>query len=151
MRRHAAWVLCIPLLLVAWASAWADDGPGSTASFDVPMSCAALALIRGADYPEAVDGYDDDHLPGTFEEAERAALRLMWRHRQSFAEQAAAAGFAELYGRPPAGEELSNERARWVHILMDYPEPLHAAIAATCAALFDVADRSCPTPSGAQP
>ena len=52
----------------------ADHNLGARARFHVPMSCAALALIRGADYPEVVRVYDEGHKPRTFAEADRAAL-----------------------------------------------------------------------------
>lgn len=63
----------------------------------------------------------------------------------------AARAFTELYGRPPTEQELGNERSRWVQTLMSYPEPLREAIATNCEALYEVADRSCPTPPGVEP
>ena len=90
------------------------------------------------------------HEPRSFEEADRAALGLLWRHRRDFAEEVAVAAFRELFDRPPTDEELSDERSRWVRTLMSYPEPLRQAVAANCEALYEVADRSCPTPRGAQ-
>ena len=115
------------------------------------MSCAALALIRGADYPEAICVYDEGHEPRSFAEADRAALGLLWRHRQSFAEDVAARAFRELFGEPPTADELRAQRSSWVHKLMSYPEPLRAAIAMNCEVLFEVADRSCPMPRGVEP
>ena len=115
------------------------------------MSCAALALIRGADYPDAVRVYDEGQEPRSHAEAERAALGLLWRHRQSFAEDVAVQAFSELFGKPPTADELRNERSRWVHKVMSYPEPLREAIVTNCEALYEVADRSCPTPGGVQP
>jgi hypothetical protein len=108
------------------------------------MSCAALALIRSADYPEAVRVYDEGHEPQSFEEADRAGLGLLWRHRRTFAEEVAVSAFAELYDHPPTDEELSDERSRWVRTLMSYPEPIREAIHANCEALYEEADRSCP-------
>jgi hypothetical protein len=110
------------------------------------MSCAALALIRGADYPEAIRVYDEGQEPRSHAEAERAALGLLWRHREQFAEDLAAQAVAELFGKPPTPDELRNERSRWVHKLMSYPEPLRKAVVMNCEALFEVADRSCPMP-----
>jgi hypothetical protein len=112
------------------------------------MSCAALALIRSADYPEAVWVYDEGHEPRSFEEADHAALGLLWRHRRTFAEGEAIGAFAELHGRPPTDEELSDARSRWVRMLMSEPEPLREAIEDSCEALFEIADRSCPTRRG---
>jgi hypothetical protein len=60
----------------------------------------------------------------------------------------AAQAFTKLFGRPPTADVLRNERSRWVHKLMSYPEPLREAVATNCEALFEVADRSCPTPPG---
>jgi hypothetical protein len=65
------------LLLSADALAQAEDTLGHRARFGVPMSCAALALISGADYPEAIRVYDEGHEPRSFDEADRAALGLL--------------------------------------------------------------------------
>jgi hypothetical protein len=142
--RHtfASWALCLPLLLSPVLQA--EDTLGQQARFGVPMSCAALALIRSADYPESVWVYDEGREPRSFEEADGAALGLFWRHRRTFAEQVASSAFAELHGRPPTDEELSDERSRWVRKLMSYPEPIRQAIQANCEALYELADRSCP-------
>ena len=75
----AYWALCLPLALSPMVQA--DDSLGQRTRFGVPMSCAAFALIRSADYPEAVRVYDERHEPRSFEEADRAALGLLWRHR----------------------------------------------------------------------
>ena len=115
------------------------------------MSCAAIALIRGADYPEAVRVYDEGQEPRSHAEADRSALGLLWRHRQQFAEDVAARAFAELFGKQATEEELGVERTRWVHALMSYPEPLREAVAMNSEALSEVADRSCPTPRGVEP
>jgi len=47
-----------------------------------------------------------------------------------------------------ADEELSDVRSRWVRTLMSYPKPLREAVEDNCEALFEIADRSCPTPRG---
>ena len=151
IRSSTAAVLCIPLLLLACSWAQAQDTLGQRARFGVPMSCAALALILGADYPEVVRVYDEGHEPRSFAEADRAGLGLMWRHREQFAEDVAVQAFTELFGRPPTDDELRAERSRWVHQLMSYPEPLREAVAMNCEALFELADRSCPTPPGMEP
>ena len=140
----ACWALCLPLALAPMVQA--DDSLGQRTRFGVPMSCAAFALIRSADYPEAVRVYDERHEPRSFEEADRAALGLLWRHRHAFAEEVAATAFRELFGHSPTEEELSDERSRWVRTLMSNPE----AVGANCEALYEVADRSCPTPRSGQ-
>jgi hypothetical protein len=150
-RCSTAAVLFVLLLLLGWSSVRADHNLGARARFHVPMSCAALALIRGADYPEVVRVYDEGHKPRTFAEADRAALGLLWRHRQQFAEDVAVLAFNELYGRPPTDDKLRAERSKWVHKLMSYPKLLREAVVMNCEALFEVADRSCPTPRGVQP
>ena len=61
----------------------------AAARYHVPMSCTALALIPGADYPEVARVYDEGHEPRDFAEADRAGLGLLWRHRQQFAEDVA--------------------------------------------------------------
>jgi hypothetical protein len=60
------------------------------------MSCAAVALIRGADYPKVVRVCGEGHGPRSHAEADRAALGLLWRHREQFAENVAVSNFAEL-------------------------------------------------------
>ena len=55
-RRSAACALGIALLMVASLPVPAQEQLGAAARFHVPMSCAALALILGADYPEVVRG-----------------------------------------------------------------------------------------------
>ena len=138
----AYWALCLPLALAPMVQA--DDSLGQRTRFGVPMSCAAFALIRSADYPEAVRVYDERHEPRSFEEADRAALGLLWRHRRDFADEVAVAAFRELFDRPPTDAELSDERSRWVRTLMSYPEPMREAIEANCEALYEVAVRPCP-------
>jgi hypothetical protein len=135
--------VCVSLLALGSFVAQAEDSLGQQARFGVPMSCAALALIRSADYPEAARVYDEGEEPRSFEEADRAALGLLWRHRRAFAEEAAISAFAELNGRPPTDEQLSDERSRWVRTLMSYLEPIRQAIEENCEALYEVADRSC--------
>jgi len=138
-------------LLVVCSQTQAGGTLGSQAHFGVPMSCGALALIRSADYPEAVRMYDERHEPRSFEEADRAALGLLWRHRRTFAEEEAIRAFAELHERPPTDEELSDARSWWVRTLMSYPEPLREAVEDNCEALFEIADRSCPARRGVKP
>jgi len=149
--RQAACALGIALLIVASPPVSAQDQLGVAARFHVPMSCAASALTYGAAYPEVVRVYDEGHEPRSFAEAERTALGLMWRHREEFAEDVAVRAFTELFGRRPADDELRAECSRWVHKLMGYPEPLREVVATNCEALFEVADRSCPTPRGVEP
>jgi len=149
--RRAAWALGIALLTVASPPVPAQEQLGAAARYHVPMSCVALALILGADYPEVVRVYDEGHEPRDFAEGDRAGLGLMWRHRQQFAEDVAVRAFTELYGRAPTEDELRAERTQWVHKLMSYPEPLREAVVMNCEALFEVADRSCRTPGGVQP
>jgi hypothetical protein len=134
-------MLCL-LLVLASSLAKAEDSLDHR--FGVPMFCAAFAAIRSADYPEAVRVYDDGHAPRSFEEADRATLGLLWRHRSTFAEEVAISAFEELHGRPPTDDQLSDERSRSVRALMSYPQPLREAVATNCEALFEVADRSCP-------
>jgi hypothetical protein len=136
--------------MVASLPVSAQEQLGAAARYHVPMSCAALALILGADYPEVVRVYDEGHEPRSFAEADRAGVGLMWRHRQQFGEDVAVSAFSELYGRRPSEDELRAERRKWVHKLMSYPEPLREAVVMNCEALFEVADRSCPTPRGAE-
>ncbi|MGB5736977.1 MAG: hypothetical protein WBM40_21295 [Thiohalocapsa sp.] len=116
----------------------------------MPISCAAFALIRAADYPEVVRIYDDGYEPRSFEEADRAALGLLWRHRRAFTEQEAINAFAELHGRRPTDVEVSDERSRWVRTLMSYQELQQQAVGMNCEALYEVADRSCPKLPGGQ-
>jgi hypothetical protein len=130
-------MLCL-LLVLAPSLAQAEDSLGQQARFGAPISCAALALIRSADYPEAVRVYDEGHEPRSFEEADRAALGLLWRHRRTFAEEQAISAFAKLHGRLPTDEELSDARSRWVRTLMSYPEPLREAVEGNCEALFEI-------------
>jgi len=87
--------------------------------------------------------------PRSFAEADRAGLGLLWLHRQQFVEDVAVQAFTELFGKPPAPDELRNERSRWVLKLMSYPAPLREAIATNCEPLYEVGDASCPTPPGA--
>jgi len=148
-RRHrVACALGIALLIVAPPPVSSQEQLGAAARYHVPMACTALALILGADYPEVVRVYDEGHEPRDFAEADRAGLGLLWRHRQQFAEDVAVQAFTELYGRAPTADALRNERSRWVHKLMSYPEALRAAVTQNCEALYEVADRSCPTPPG---
>jgi len=86
-----------------------------------------------------------------FAEADRAGLGLLWRHRQQFAEDVAVQAFTELYGTVPTDDELRAERSKRVHKLMSYPEPLREAVVMNCEVLYELADRSCPTPRGVQP
>jgi len=146
LTRGIAWALGIALLMVASLPVSAQEQLGAAARYHVPMSCAALALILGADYPEVVRVYDEGHEPRDFAEADRAGLGLMWRHREQFAQEVAVQAFTELYGRAPTDDELRAERSQWVHKLMSYPEPLREAVAMNCEVLYEVADRSCPTP-----
>ena len=145
MRITACTLSVPPLLFAAALSAQPIPNPQEI-RFRVPMACAADATIRAAEYPEAIRVYDDGQPPRSFEEADRAALGLLWRHRRAFAEEVAIAAFRELFGRPPTDEELSDERSRWVRTLMSNPE----AVGANCEALYEVADRSCPTPRSGQ-
>ena len=135
---------CVLGLLLVLAASLATAGDGLGQRFGVPMSCAAFAVIRSADYPEAVRVYDDGHAPRSFEEADRATLGLLWRHRRTFAEEMAISAYAQLHGRPPTEDQLRDERSRSVRALMSYPQPLREAVATNCEALFEVADRSCP-------
>jgi hypothetical protein len=144
--------LCLAFTLVVWLSgpAWAsspaqaDDNLGSKARFAGPMSCAAVALIRGAEYPETIRVYDEGHEARSADEADRALLGLSWRHRQQFARHVATEAFIELYGRAPTEDELRDERSRWVHTLMGYPQPLRDAVRDNCEALFEGAEQWCP-------
>jgi hypothetical protein len=149
--RHtvAFWSLCLLVLISPVLQA--EDTLGSRARFYVPMSCAALAMIRSADYPEAARVYDEGHEPRSFEETDRAAQGLLWRHRRTFSEDEAIRAFAELHGRPPTDEELSDVQSRSVRTLMSYPEPLREAVEDNCETLFEIADRSCPAPRGVKP
>ncbi len=72
----------LPGLLLTSSVAQAGDNLGSTARFAVPMSCAAVALIRGAEYPETIRVYDGGYEARSAAEADRALLGLSWRHRQ---------------------------------------------------------------------
>jgi hypothetical protein len=132
----------LPGLLLTSSVAQADDNLGPKARFAVPMSCAAVALIRGAEYPETIRVYDEGHEARGAAEADRAVLGLSWRHRREFARKAATQAFTELYDRAPTEDELRNERSRWVHTLMGYSQPLRDAVRWNCQALFDLADAS---------
>jgi hypothetical protein len=143
--RGTAWLSCIPLLLAATTSALAEERVGSAARFGVPMSCAAYATIQAAEYPEVMRVYDDGEPPRSVEEAGRAALGLRWRHRGKVAKQAAVKAFAQLHGRAPTAEALSDEHSRWIRRLMDYSAAQRAAVGDTCRQLYDQADRSSPT------
>ena len=145
MGRALAWAVCLSLLLACTVTG-AEDALMARVRLGVPLSCAAWALIRSADYPEAVRVFDEGHTPRDFAEADRASLGLLWRHRQQLAEDLAARAFTELYGGPPTEQELGNERSRWVQTLMSYPEPLREAVASNCETVFQLADQSCPTP-----
>jgi hypothetical protein len=134
------------LLLLSAPTALPAEDLATEARYRVPMSCAPVAHIGAADYPEAVRIYDEGHTPENFEKADRAALGLLWRHRQDFARTVAAAAFTEHNRRPPTQGELDDERSRWVRTLMSYPPPLREAVEQNCEALFEIADRSCPTP-----
>ncbi len=112
--------LVVLLCLSQFVSAQPMPNPQEI-QFRVPMACAADATIRAAEYPEAIRVYDDGQPPRSFEEADRAALGLLWRHRRAFAEEVAVAAFRKLFDRPPTDEELSDEHSRWVRTLMSYP------------------------------
>ena len=144
MRPSVLWLLFASLASSAGSFVQADQTLGSRARFHVPMSCAAVAHIRSADYPEAIRVHDEGHTPRSAEETERAALGLRWRHRRDFAIETAAAAFTELYGRRPTDDELHDERSRWVHKLMDYPDALRQAVRMNCTGLFNLADVSHP-------
>ncbi|MCF7983074.1 MAG: hypothetical protein K9L70_01600 [Thiohalocapsa sp.] len=148
-RIFAFWTLCLLVLIAPVLQA--EEALGPQAHFDAPTSCAALALIRSADYPEAVRVYEEGHEPLSFEEADAAALGLLWRHRRTFAEDEAIRAFAELHGRSPTDAELSDAQSRWVRMLVSYPQPLREAVEQNCEVLFEIADRSCPTPLGVEP
>jgi hypothetical protein len=133
------------LLCLASSLAQAVDTLGQQARFGVPMSCAAYATVQAAEYPEVMRVYDDGEPPRSDAEAGRAALGLRWRHRGKVAKQAAVKAFAQLHGRAPTAEALSDEHSRWIRRLMDYSEAQRAAVADTCRQLYDQADRSSPT------
>lgn len=115
------------------------------------MSCATVALIRGADYLKVLRVYGRGRGPRRHADADRAARGLLWRHREQFAEDKAVSTFAELYGRPSTDRELRAKHSRWAHKLMGYPETLPGAVTINWEALFGVADRSCPTLRGMNP
>jgi hypothetical protein len=146
--RAPAWVVCLSLLL-ACTFVSAEDTSITRVRLNVPLSCAAWALLRSADYPEAVRVYDEGHEPRSFTEADRALLGLQWRHRQQFAEDLAARAYTALFGSPPTADQLRADRSQWVHKLMSYPKPLREAVAANCDALYELADRTRPTGGGA--
>ncbi len=123
----------------------ADEVLNARVRFGVPMSCAALARIHAAEYPEAVRICREGHSPRSVGEANRALLGLQWRHRLSFAQTLAIAAFSEWAGRVPTDSELRDAQSRWVQNLMSYPPALRKAIAANCAQVFVLADRSRPT------
>jgi hypothetical protein len=133
------------LLCLASSLAQAVDTLGQQARFGVPMSCAAYATIQAAEYPEVMRVYDDGEPPRSVEEAGRAALGLRWRHRGKVAKEVAVSAFAQLQGRAPTAEALSDEHSRWIRRLMDYSDAQRAAVADTCQRLYDQADRSSPT------
>ncbi|MEA3642260.1 MAG: hypothetical protein VBE63_20300 [Lamprobacter sp.] len=123
--------------------AGADENLNSRVRFNVQMSCAALARIHAADYPEAVRIYSEGQSAKTLEEADRAALGLMWRHRHSIAQTLAISAYSEWVGRLPTEETLGDEQSRWVRTLMGYPMALREAVATNCEPLYMLADRSC--------
>lgn len=117
----------------------------SRVRFGARMSCAALARIHAAEFPEAVRVYHQGHHAQSIEEAERAMLGLMWRHRQSIAQTLAVSAFVKARGRSPSEMELRDEESRWVKVLMGYPTALREAIADNCAPVFALAERACPS------
>lgn len=141
--RAVLWMLWVTLL---WAPSFvqAEGRAATPAGFDAPMSCAAVALLRATDYPEAVSVYDEGQPPRSFAEADRATLGLLWRHRQQFAEAVAARAFTDLSGEPPTLDVLRDARNRWMAELTTYPEPLREAIGTNCEALFEGAEQWCP-------
>ena len=139
------------LLCLASSLAQAVDTLGQQARFGVPMSCAAFATIQAAEYPEVMRVYDDGEPPRSVEEAGRAALGLRWRHRSNVAQQAAVKAFAQLHGRAPTAEALSDEHSRWIRRLMDYSAAQRAAVADSCERLSDEADQTCPKTVGFGP
>jgi hypothetical protein len=149
--RGTAWLSCIPLLLAATTSVLAEERVGSAARFGVPMSCAAYATIQAAEYPEVMRVYDDGEPPRSDAEAGRAALGLRWRHRSKVAKQVAVKAFAQLHGRAPTAEALSDEHSRWIRRLMDYSDAQRAAVADRCQRLSDEADQTCPKTVGFGP
>jgi hypothetical protein len=135
----------------AWASTTpqVDDNLGAKARFAVPLSCAAVALIRGTEYPETIRIYDEGHEARRAAEANCALLGLTWRHRQQFARYVATEAFTALYDRAPTEDELRDERSRWVHTLMGYPQPLRDAVETNCEPLFEAAEQRGPGAGGA--
>jgi len=144
MRPAVLWLLFAPLLSSAryFVQAEQTRGSGHASAFRCPA--AAVAHMQSAGYPEVIRVYDEGHTARSAEEAERAALGQRWRHRREFAVDTAVAAFTELYGRQPTDYELRDERSRWVHTLMDYPEALRQAVRMNCERLFDRADTSRP-------
>jgi hypothetical protein len=70
-------------------------------------------MSRSADDPEAVRVYrDDGEDPRSFEEGDRAASGLLWRHQRIDAEELAASMFAEPGIPPRTGEEPTDQRRR---------------------------------------
>jgi hypothetical protein len=90
----------------------AEQTLGAWAGIGVPMSCAAFAHIRGAEFPKTMRVYDEGHTPRSITEAHRAALGLGWQDRVEFAETSASVAFNELRGRLPTEAEMNDERSR---------------------------------------
>jgi len=140
------WVLISPPPSPTSSQGQTHGALGQQARFGVPISCAAVALIRSADDPQAVRVCRDGEDPRSFEEGDRAASRLLWRHQRIDAEELAASMFAEPGIPPRTGEEPTDQRRCWVRSPISYPTPLRDAVVPHTEVLFDMADRSCLAP-----
>ena len=150
MRKGGALALSLSLAWSVWPSAHAESSLALAARLGVPMSCAAYAHIQSAEYPETIWVYSEGRSPRSVAEASRAALGLKWLQRRDFAEKNAVAAFNGLHGRPATKGEVRDERSRWVHKLMSYPDPLREAVGMNCEGLFAMADSSRPSEADRQ-
>jgi hypothetical protein len=120
------------------------------------MPCAAYAAMRAADYPEAVRVYDQRLPPRSYEEADLAALGLLWRHRSEYAAAVAARAASpapadDLRPGQRPEQRTGDERSHWIGRLTDISAAQREAVADSCQSLYDEADRSCPSAIGFQP
>jgi hypothetical protein len=145
---HAAWLAALLWLPLA-ASAQPRLEQQLTAP--EPMACAAYAAMRAADYPEAVRVYEERLPPRSYEEADLAALGLLWRHRADFAAAVAEPSVPGLSSPPPPPDGQTDGRIGRDQRLEGSLAAQRQAIADSCQPLYDEADRSCPSVIGFQP
>jgi hypothetical protein len=115
------------------------------------MACAAYAALRAADYPEAIRIYDERLPPRSYQEADLAALGLLWRHRADFAATSEGRSAQRLPGQRLPPDRLIDAQGGWVERLRNYTAAQRQSVADGCQTLYDEADRSCPNVVGYRP